>query len=404
MRHLPLVTLCILLLCGLPTCVNGQTGAEAPNDDDGASFVDKARRLFEDETRTWRPVVAIVAPGAGIGAGLEVQSPLSPARPFGVGGEGVVSIYNYQQLVVRAGLLHGRRDLAALRWTDNTPFSLMDPGDQDARGTSIYFEHRYRRLPRLSLFGVDEGGVVKTAFGVRRDATDFVIQWKRNRHWGFSARLGTMLTTRLGETESPAEELLARLDSGRSPSVRYVTGGVGVAIDHRTTTPQTGAGWLVQGALLGFQTSDKASASFARVALDARAYQPLGVSRHVLAARLVASTDRRTDQRPVPYYLQATLGGSSSVRSYSSYRFRGHHVFSVTVESRWTVYRRFEVVPFVDVGRIWTPPQPQGPAGFLSSYGVALRVRYDGKTFGRLELARGEGGTRVIFAVGAEAW
>jgi hypothetical protein len=404
MNRLRLLAISLLLLFGLPVSLHAQAPDESATDDGGSSFLDKAVRLFEDDSRTWRPVVAIVVPGAGVGAGAELQSPVSPTQPLGVGLEGVVSIYNYQQVVVRAGLLEGRRDLSALRAVDSSPTSLMDAGEPDARGTSVHIEHRYRRLPRLALFGTDETGVVRTSFGVRRDATDMVVQWKGARRWGLSGRVGTMVTTRLTEADGDqpsTEGVVARLDTGRASSVRYFTGGVGIAIDHRTTTPRTGAGWLVQGALLGFQTSDSASASFARVALDARAYQPLGVASHVLAARVLVSTDRRTDRRPVPYYLQASLGGSSSVRSYSSYRFRGDHLFNLTVESRWTVHRRFEVVPFLDVGRVWSPLQRQGPTGFITSYGLALRVRHDGKTVGRLELARGDAGTRVIFAVGS---
>jgi hypothetical protein len=403
MESLRLLTLSFLLLCGLPTSLRAQDG-ESTTDDSGSSFVDKALRLFEDETRTWRPVVSIVVPGAGLGAGVAIQSPVSPARPFGVGLEGVVSIHNYQQVVVRAGLLEGRRSLSALRAIDSTPTSLVDAGDPDARGTSIHIEHRYRRLPRLALFGMDDAGVVRADFGVRRDATDVVVQWKRTQRWGIGARLGTMVTTRIAETDGgqpSTDGVVARLDTGRAGSVRYFTGGVGIAIDHRTSTPRTGAGWLVQGALLGFQTSDVASASFARVAMDARAYQPLGVRNHLLAARLFASTDRRTDRRPVPYYLQTSLGGSGSVRSYSSYRFRGDHVVNLTVESRWTVHRRLDIVPFIDVGRVWAPLQGQGPTGFLTSYGLAVRVHHDGRTVGRLELARGEAGTRLIFAVGS---
>jgi hypothetical protein len=397
-----LLTLCLPLVCGLAARAHAQSSPESPTTENSPSLVEKAKHMFEDGNRTWRPVVAIMVPGAGIGAGVTLQSPVSVAQPFGASVEGLISIYNYQQVTLRAGLLEGRGALSSLHTVDSSATSLVEAGDADARGLAVYLEHRYRRLPRMAVYGMDGPGLVRTQFGIRRDVTDLVLQWKRARRWGLGARLGTTATMRLADTGTarPAdEELLARLDSARPLAVRYLTGGVGVAVDHRARTPRMRAGWLAQLAMLGFHTSDGSAASFTRLAVDARAYQPLGTAIHVMAARVLASTDRRVDQRTIPYDLQASLGGSSSLRSYSSYRFRGNHIAHLSVESRWAVHRRLALVPFLDVGRVWSPPVDQGPTGFIASYGIGVRVQHEGKTVGRLDVARGREGVRVSLGV-----
>src|SRR5690349_6786432 len=91
-----------------------QVESETPTTESRSSLIDVIRQAFEDQDRTWRPVVGIMVPGAGLGGGIVVQSPLA-GRRFGASADAQISIHNYQQFTLRGGLLAGRRELTALR-------------------------------------------------------------------------------------------------------------------------------------------------------------------------------------------------------------------------------------------------------------------------------------------------
>jgi hypothetical protein len=358
-----------------------------------------------EEDQPVRPLAGVVVPGSGFAAGAALEAPTVADTPWGIGGEGLWSIRDYRHLLVRAGRLDGRRGLPAMRAADSALTSMMEEGRQHAAGLAWFVEHRYRSLPTLSFFGRDDGGTARTDYGVSRTTTDAVVQWRApGSGLGFSGRVGFMRTDTFAGRDPHRVDTIERfgpaIDAGGVADTRYVTMGVGALVDHRSERPRPAGGWLAQATVTGYRGASGASPSFVRTALDVRGFRPMGPARHTLAARLLASADVAGHGHGVPSYLQQTLGGTNSLRGYTSYRLRGERLVHATVESRWQIYHRLDVVPFVDAGAVGRSPIDQGLHGVIVSPGIGLRVKHKGRSIGRLDLAHGREGTRVSFDVG----
>jgi outer membrane protein assembly factor BamA len=240
---------------------------------------------------------------------------------------------------------------------------------------------------------------------VQRATTDAVLQWRApGRAVGLSGRVGLMRTSTFAGTNADRPDTVDRfgpvLDAGRLASTGYVTAGLGALVDHRNEATRPAGGWLAQAVVTGYRSTSGAAPSFMRAAIDARAFRSIGPRRHLLAARLLASADVTSHGARVPYYLQQTLGGTNSLRGYTSYRLRGEHLAHLTVESRWTIHHRLDIVPFVDAGGVGRSPIEQGLRGLVVSPGIGVRMKRKGRSIGRLDVARSREGTRLSFDVG----
>jgi hypothetical protein len=337
--------------------------------------------------------------------GATIDAPRLGGTPWGVGGEGLISIRNYRHLLLRAGRLDARHALPAIRPADSSITSMMGEGRQQAAGLSWSIEQRWRSLPSLSFFGRDGAGQARTDYGLSRTTTDAVVQWRgAGRPIGISGRIGLMQTSTFPGTNADRPDTVDRfgpaLEARRFGTTRYVTLGGGALVDHRADAARATDGWLAQVVVNGYRGLSADAPSFVRAAIDARVSRGIGPPRHVLAGRLLASVDATGRGQRVPYYLQQTLGGASSLRGYTSYRLRGERLVHATVESRWQIHHRLDIVPFVDAGAAGRSPIDQGLHGVIVSPGIGLRVKRKGRSIGRLDLAHGREGTRISLDVG----
>jgi hypothetical protein len=108
----------------------------------------------------------------------------------------------------------------------------------------------------------------------------------------------------------------------------------------------------------------------------------------------VVASDVPTDHE-VPFYFLPSLGGATSLRSFSNYRFHDQNLALVNAESRWALYQHVDFTAFVDAGNV---------AGSFSdlnidhtSVGVGLMLHAEKSTFARLDVAHGSEGWHVYF-------
>jgi hypothetical protein len=97
----------------------------------------------------------------------------------------------------------------------------------------------------------------------------------------------------------------------------------------------------------------------------------------------------------VPFYFLPSLGGATSLRSFSNYRFHDQNLALVNAESRWALFQHVDVAAFVDAGNV---------AGTFSdlniahtSVGAGLRLHAEQSTFARLDVGHGSEGWHVYF-------
>jgi hypothetical protein len=138
--------------------------------------------------------------------------------------------------------------------------------------------------------------------------------------------------------------------------------------------------------------------TFSRVESEVVQHVPLVRENWVLSFRGVAESVL-DDDAMVPFYLMSTLGGSDTLRGYSSWRFRDRHAALGTAEFRWMPNRNLlDVALFYDAGMV--APRFDGLAidRFASNVGIGVRFHNLTSTPVRIELAKGREGLRLIFA------
>jgi len=97
----------------------------------------------------------------------------------------------------------------------------------------------------------------------------------------------------------------------------------------------------------------------------------------------------------VPFYLQPSLGGANTLRSYADYRFHDRNLLLLNAETRIAMMTHVEAALFVDAGNV--APRPGDLNLAKRSYGAGFRFHSRRQTFARFDVARGSEGWRMLF-------
>jgi hypothetical protein len=104
------------------------------------------------------------------------------------------------------------------------------------------------------------------------------------------------------------------------------------------------------------------------------------------------------DQDTVPYFLLPSLGGGSSLRAFSSWRFRDRTSLLMSGELRWIPNRlAIDMAFFYDTGKVTPRFNDLSFKGLASDVGVGIRFHGPLATPLRIELAKGREGMHLVF-------
>jgi outer membrane protein assembly factor BamA len=314
------------------------------------------------------------------------------------------SLRGYQLYATQIGLVDGRRDMFELEPADaNLPQLFGDRGGRVA-GLAAYVEVRYRDHPRVDFYGVGgRAAETRTDYGVAGTSVDLVVQWQRSPALGISGRVGVIdLSLSPGSNDNvpnlPELFLAESTAPGLARQPRYVATGLSASYDRRDRPGAPSTGVFIGGAFRQYSSQDAGTRSFSRAAVDARAFRPVAGERHVVAGRVLLSTDWTTETSPTPFYLQYSLGGSHALRGFPNYRFRGEALLSASVEYRWRAWKFIEVAPFIDAGVVGARLGDLSHGPVHLSPGLGVRVRSDDRVFFRMDWARSADGHRLVLA------
>jgi hemolysin activation/secretion protein len=97
----------------------------------------------------------------------------------------------------------------------------------------------------------------------------------------------------------------------------------------------------------------------------------------------------------VPFYLQPSLGGPTTLRSFTDYRFRDDNMLVANAEIRLALMTHLDLAVFADAGNVAARP------GDLDldkrSYGGGFRLHTRRETFAMLDVGTGDDGWLVSF-------
>jgi hypothetical protein len=176
------------------------------------------------------------------------------------------------------------------------------------------------------------------------------------------------------------------------PSFRH--GQLELAADTRDHKGHPTRGGFYRAALTTYRDQGTGAFSFNEYELDAVHAVPLAKTRWVLAVRASAVLTQLGAGHEVPFYLQPSLGGSTTLRGYPSYRFHDLNTLVLNGESRWALYDHVDLAAFLDAGNVAARASELNLG--KTSYGAGVRFHTGRTTFARVDVAHGAEGWRFV--------
>ena len=203
---------------------------------------------------------------------------------------------------------------------------------------------------------------------------------------------------------------------GTSPSVETVytpatLPGVGAEVTYLHTQGtigldgRTSPGYSRRGAYLGATLHDyhdrDSAFGFQMAEYEGIAHLPILRETWVLSFRGRVQTAFDKDDQLTPFFMLPALGGGSSLRGYSSWRFRDKNSLLLQAEWRIMVNRYLDMAFFYDAGKVAARTSDLDFDGLQDNYGFGLRFHGPFATPLRVELAHSrESNIRLIFSAG----
>jgi hypothetical protein len=392
----PLRSLLCLLLCLFLPCAVARAWAQEGEAKD-ASLPDKIQRLVKQVSGTFKergfyPYVTSLATGGGAAPGMAYFDPKIGDGILGVYVSGSHSLKNDTLLELRMGRVPhepGRapRRRLGFEWM---PEYVAAPVDHD----------RLFAYGRVSLLDLEAGRYLRGySDPLNQRSLDAVVGYRLAPGLAIQGRAGFLAVIPGDNALTLGQVFEASRDvPGRAWQREYFRLTSELVWDTRVRPRHARAGGFVSLRLDRYHGIGD-TPGFARIALDARRYLPLGSERHVIALRAAGSL-AHTGGVPVPYYLQYSLGGSSLLRSYPEHRFSGDRIYAVSAEYRFQALPWLELAAFVDGGAASGGFLSLDSGGFRTSTGAGVRLTTGKSVLFRFDLARGDEGTRFNAKVG----
>lgn len=135
--------------------------------------------------------------------------------------------------------------------------------------------------------------------------------------------------------------------------------------------------------------------------VDGEAIQHIPILREtwVVSLRGKVMSTLGDDPSDTPYFLLPSLGSGSTLRGYSSWRFRDRHALLTQGEFRWIPNRlAMDMAIFYDAGKVAPRFDDLSFKGMAHDWGVGVRFHGPSFTPLRIEVARGSEGVNFVFS------
>ncbi len=184
----------------------------------------------------------------------------------------------------------------------------------------------------------------------------------------------------------------------RSLDLAYARNSAFASLDSRTSPGYSQRGGLARVSLADYRQVNGAGSGFMRADGELQAFIPLRAERQIVALRAAAATTVTAGGNVVPFYLLPELGGNSSLRGYSSWRFRDRARLLLSGEYRWSAGPLVDMSLFGDAGQVAPQLRDLSLRNLHTSYGVGFSVHTPSATVTRLEVARSREGVGLLIS------
>ena len=344
--------------------------------------LDRAEDLLLTGRLHWHPFFTSAYSGGGFTLGAGYITHVSPYNTLDV--RGSLTFTGYKRIEAQflaPRLFHRRGSLSLLGgWREATQVGFYGLGtagtstdDQVRYGfTQPYAEAMLDVRPTRGLFLL-RGGVE-------------VSQWKQEP--------GSGTLPSVEEVYTPAT--LPGL--GASPTYVHSQGMVG--LDSRLSP-----GYARRGGFLGVTAHDFSDTDsqfgFTQVDYEGIQHIPLLRDAWVLSLHGRVQTTFTKSGEEIPFFMLPSAGGGSSLRGFSSWRFRDNNSMLLQAEWRVMVNRFVETAIFFDAGKVTERTADLDFDGLKDDYGLGIRFHGLLATPVRIDFAKSNEGLHIVFAASA---
>ena len=187
---------------------------------------------------------------------------------------------------------------------------------------------------------------------------------------------------------------------GLGAEVTYFHTQGGVGFDWRPAEDYARRGGYYGVTLHDYKDNDD-EFGFRMVEYEAIQHIPILRESWVLSFRARVQHAMEKDGQQTPFFMLPALGGGSSLRAYSSWRFRDENSMLLQGEWRIMVNRYLDLAFFYDTGKVAPTTSDLDFNGMKDDFGVGVRFHGPFATPLRVELAKGREGMNVVFSSSA---
>jgi hypothetical protein len=187
---------------------------------------------------------------------------------------------------------------------------------------------------------------------------------------------------------------------GLGAKATYVHSEGTVGFDWRTAPGYSRRGGFYGVTLHDYADRDK-QLGFRQVNYEAIQHVPILREAWVVSLHGLAQTTYTKSDQEIPFFMLPSLGGGSTLRGFTSWRFRDRDSLLLQVEWRIMANNFFDTAVFYDAGKVAARPTGLDLRGLKSDYGFGLRFHGPLATPLRVEMARSREGLAIIFASSA---
>jgi hypothetical protein len=344
----------------------------------GERLVNKAETILAGTTMKWHPFLENAYSGGGFAFGAGYAHYVSPYNSLDVRGSYTLSGYKRAEAEFVAPRMFNRRaELSVLGgWREATQvafYGLGNGSSSDAR-LNYDFERPY-------------ASALMTVFPTRRNlmlrgGLEFT-QWKQQPGQGTFPSVDTAFTP--------------QTLPGLGAKVDYVHSQGTFGFDWRTSPGYTRRGGLYEVTLHDYRDRDQVF-GFREIDYEVAQHFPILREAWVISLHGLARTTDTKNGQQIPFFMLPTLGSGSTLRGFSSFRFRDRNTLLLQAEWRIMVNRFFDSALFYDAGKVAAHTSDLDFKGLKSDYGFGVRFHGPFSTALRVEVARSVEGTRLVFA------
>jgi hypothetical protein len=253
-------------------------------------------------------------------------------------------------------------------------------------------------------FGIDTAKSDRTNFNFRQPyGSAFLTLWPTRRLWLLRGGVEvSQWSQRPGEGDAPSVETVYTPETlpGLGTRTTYLHSEGTVGFDWRTSS-----GYSRRGGFYGVTLQDNIDKDnqfgFNQINYEAIQHFPILREAWVISLRGLVQTSFAKDGQQIPFFLLPSVGGGSTLRGFSSQRFRDLNSLVLQTEWRIMANRFMELALFYDAGKVTARRSDLDFDRLKSDYGFGVRFHGPLSTPLRIELARSHEGAKFIFASSA---